>query len=140
MSETLKILQVRDEIKNRLSTLENIDVRSGYYAMFTDIKGRLAVIQSDTESFKTKNQETYKAERTLYIVLSVPMKIGAFDELEQLLFDARLSLFTERQKNLNGLVVTFETSGETVFEPAKTGNFITATIPVTVVYIQNLNK
>jgi len=138
MSELLTILQVRDEIKQRLDTIDNIEVRSGYYAMFTDIKARLAVIQSDIESLDVRNQQTYKASRHLYIVLSVPMKQGAFDELEQLLFDARSVLFTDRLKNLNGLVVSFKASGDCVFEPASTGNFITATIPVTVVYTQNL--
>ena len=138
MNENLKILEIRDEIKGRLNLLENVEVRNGYYAMFTEVKGRLAVIQFDAEGIELRNQQSYKASRSLYIVLSVPMKIGAFDELEQLLFDTRSLLFAERQKNLNGLVVSFKTSGESVFEPAKTGNFITVTIPVNVVYTQNL--
>ncbi|MDN2661849.1 hypothetical protein OW492_00490 [Psychromonas sp. 14N.309.X.WAT.B.A12] len=138
MSQPLKILQIREEIEGRLNTLENIEVRNGYYAMFTDIKGRLAVIQFDAESIELRNQQSYKASRSLYIVLSVPMKIGAFNELEQLLFDTRVLLFKERQKNLNGLAISFKTAGDSVFEPAKTGNFITVTIPVNVIYTQNI--
>lgn len=138
MSERLKILHIRDELKSRLEKLDDIEVRSGYYAMFTDIKQRLAVIQYDSESIEVRNLESYKASRNLYIILSVPMKQGAFDELEQLIFDARSALFAERLKNLNGLVVSFKTASDMVFEPANTGNFITATIPVTVIYTQNL--
>jgi len=134
----LKITEIKTELTNRLQTITELTVRSGYFAMFSEINSRLAVIQMDGEAIESRNELTYKASRSLYIVLAVPMKQGAFDELEQLLFDTRKLLFTQRDKTLNGLAVSIKTTGEAVFEPAKSGNFITATIPVAVVYIQPL--
>lgn len=134
----LKIEKIKTELTRRLQTLNNLEVRSGYYAMFSELNARLAVIQMDAEAIESRSEQTYKANRSLYIVLSTPMKQGAFDDIEQLLFDARKLLFTQRDKTLNGLVVSIKTTGEAVFEPAKSGNFITATIPVAVVYIQKL--